>query len=79
MFQEAFLFSFHQTLNLFGEGQVGAVIGTNKSARRGFLYTPGIVYEFIEGYSFGLRYESWLYRQTQLQLNHIAVRFSYAF
>ncbi|MES2810393.1 MAG: hypothetical protein V4619_17295 [Bacteroidota bacterium] len=68
---------------LFGEGQVGAAIGTNKNARSGFLYTPGIGYEFTEGYSFGIRYESWLYRQTQLynksQLNHIAFRFSYAF
>jgi hypothetical protein len=60
----------------YAEGQVGAAFSTASGGGTSFAYAPGIGYQFDTRADLGIRYESFLTRNTTSQ---IALRLAYSF
>ncbi|MBS7564412.1 hypothetical protein KHS38_08330 [Mucilaginibacter sp. Bleaf8] len=67
--------------NFYGEGELGALIGTNNNAGTSFVYSPGIGVSFPvtnkNDIDFGVRYEGW--SQDGSTASQVAFRIAYKF
>ncbi|MFD2864882.1 hypothetical protein [Mucilaginibacter antarcticus] len=77
---------YHFTEGFYGEGQLGAAIGTKSGSKVAFAYAPGIGYDFGGGVDIGLRYEGWaiktnngLGNSNSVTLSQIAARLAFSF
>jgi hypothetical protein len=73
---------YHFTEGFYGEGQLGAAIGTKSGSKVGFAYAPGIGYDFGGGVDIGVRYEGWSYKNdngADGTLGQIAARLAFSF
>jgi hypothetical protein len=75
---------YHFTEGFYGEGQLGAAIGTKSGSKVGFAYAPGIGYDFGGGVDIGVRYEGWSIKNTapfdgSTTLGQVAARLAFSF